>query len=241
VQRTARGFEIQGGGAREHEDDDGLVGKGDGLSADAVIVAVPHTRAARMLEGVLGEDARGFARIGVSPIVNLHVLYDREVCSEPFAAGVGTPVQYLFDRTRAAGAPDASQYLAVSLSGAEREMTMSVDALRERYLPALGELLPRARRARVESFLVTREHAATFRASPGVNALRPPSQSALRGLVLAGTWTATGWPATLEGAVLSGHAGAAAALRTLGIHRSDSLTPSRPVLAATAAGTGVPT
>ncbi len=187
---------------------------------------------------LLGEQARSFGGIGVSPIVNLHVLYDREVCSESFAAGVGTPVQYLFDRTRAAGAPQGSQYLAISLSGAEREMAMSVDALRERYLPALNELLPRARRARVESFLVTREHAATFRASPGVNALRPPAQSALGGLVLAGTWTATGWPATLEGAVLSGHTAAAATLRTLGIHRSAAPAPLRAVLAGTGAQDG---
>ncbi len=236
VQRTAQGFEVRGGGAREHEAEDGVIGEGDGLGADAVIVAVPHARAARMLERLLGEQARSFARIGVSPIVNLHVLYDREVCSEPFAAGVGTPVQYLFDRTRAAGAPADSQYLAVSLSGAAREMTMSVDALRELYLPALGELLPRARRAKVESFLVTREHAATFRASPGVNALRPRAQSALRGLVLAGTWTATGWPATLEGAVLSGHAAAAAVLRTLGIHCATATPRADVALAASGAG-----
>lgn len=242
VQRTGGGFEVRGGGGAasepEPEDGDGERPEGEGFSTDAVIVAVPHTRAARMLEGVLGEQARSFGAIGVSPIVNLHVLYDREVCSEPFAAGVGTPVQYLFDRTRAAGAPRGSQYLAISLSGAEREMAMSVDALRERYLPALNELLPRARRARVESFLVTREHAATFRASPGVNALRPPAQSALGGLVLAGTWTATGWPATLEGAVLSGHTAAAAALRTLGIHRSAAPAPLRPVLAGTGAEAG---
>ena len=64
-----------------------------------------------------------------------------------FAAGVGTPVQYVFDRTRAAGAPAGCQYLAVSLSGAEHEMAMSVDGLRERYLPALRELFPRARDA----------------------------------------------------------------------------------------------
>ncbi len=87
-----------------------------------------------------------------------------------------------------------------------------MSALRERYLPALAQLLPRARRAGVERFVVTREHAATFRASPGVQALRPGAQTNVRGLVLAGAWTATGWPATLEGAVLSGHAAAERAL-----------------------------
>ena len=148
--------------------------------------------------------------------MNLHVVYDRQVCEQAFAAGVGTPVQYVFDRTRAAGAPAGCQYLAVSLSGAEREMGMSVDALRERYLPALGELFPRAREAKVERFMATREHAATFRAAPGAARLRPGPATAIPGLVLAGAWTSTGWPATLEGAVLSGHAAAAEAMRALG-------------------------
>src|SRR5205085_1555898 len=78
--------------------------------------------------------------------------------------------------------------------------------------PAIAELLPRARGAHVERFVVTREHAATFRAAPGVAALRPGPRTAVPGLVLAGAWTDTGWPATMEGAVRSGHAAARGAL-----------------------------
>ncbi len=147
--------------------------------------------------------------------MNLHVVYDRLVCEHRFAAGVRTPVQYLFDRTAAGGAPPGCQYLAVSLSGAEREMRMSADELRERYLPALSALLPSTRQARVESFFATREHAATFRAVPGVARLRPGARTDVPGLVLAGAFTDTGWPATLEGAVLSGHTAARAALAAL--------------------------
>jgi squalene-associated FAD-dependent desaturase len=203
IERSAQGYAIQARG--------GL----DGIDAEAVIVAVAHTRAAALLEGLLGARARVLAGLGSSPIVNLHVVYDREVCSHSFAAGVGTPVQYLFDRSAAAGAPAGCQYLAVSLSGAEREMSMSVDELRALYEPALRELLPRARRAALESFLVTREHAATFRSAPGVGALRPGSLTSQPGLFLAGSWTDTGWPATLEGAVLSGHTAARHALGQL--------------------------
>ncbi len=187
----------------------------DGLSAEAAIVAIPHARAAALLRPLLPELSAKLEGLGHSPIVNLHVVYDRPVCDLGFAAGVGTPVQYLFDRTAASGAPSGCQYLAISLSGAEREMGMSVDGLRERYLPALRELLPRARAAKVESFMATREHAATFRAAPGVGALRPGPETAVKGLVLAGAWTDTGWPATLEGAVLSGHAAAEKALALL--------------------------
>ncbi|MGP0101283.1 MAG: hydroxysqualene dehydroxylase HpnE [Solirubrobacteraceae bacterium] len=231
VVRSASAAEVHGRGARgEDASGDGARGAGAGgdgarggdtdaleeLSAEAVVVAVPHARAARLLEPLLGDSARALSGLGSSPIVNLHVVYDRPVCDVPFAAGVGTPVQYVFDRTAAAGAPAGCQYLAVSLSGAEREMGMSVDRLRERYLPALRELFPRAREATVECFLATREHAATFRAAPGVGALRPGPETAVPGLVLAGAWTATGWPATLEGAVLSGHAAADVVLRALG-------------------------
>jgi len=232
LEQTATGMEVHGrsgrgaeGEATDGGDEGGLDGSAsrdreglsgaEALSAEAVIVALPHTRAATLLHALLPEVTARLSRLASSPIVNLHVVYDRPVCELPFAAGVRTPVQYLFDRTAAAGAPAPSQYLAVSLSGADREMGMSVDALRERYLPALAELLPRARQAKVERFLVTREHAATFRAAPGVAALRPAAESAVPGLVLAGSWTDTGWPATLEGAVLSGHTAARVALAAL--------------------------
>jgi squalene-associated FAD-dependent desaturase len=203
VDRTGGGLEVQGG--RE------------GLSAEAVIVALPHRRAAALIEELAPDVATRARALRSSPIVNLHVVYDRVVCELPFAAGVGTPVQYVFDRSdaggvRGRGGERVHQYLAVSLSGARRELGMSADALRERYLPALAELFPRARTAAVERFMVTREHAATFSAGPGSGALRPGPETAVPGLVLAGAWTATGWPATLEGAVRSGHAAARAAL-----------------------------
>jgi protoporphyrinogen oxidase len=238
------GEESTGGGDRTagRGDDDGAENReGAELSAEAVIVAVPHTRAAALLEPLIPEVARKVSALGSSPIVNLHVIYDRPVCDLPFAAGVRTPVQYLFDRTAAAGAPAGCQYLAVSLSGAEREMGMSVDALRERYLPALRDLLPRARNAKVERFLVTREHAATFRAAPGVAVLRPGPTTSVPGLVLAGAWTATGWPATLEGAVLSGHAAADSALRALGIEPASGSAPGTAAAGKEATSAGTPT
>jgi hydroxysqualene dehydroxylase len=232
---TDTGMEVHGHGGRDAAEDadaDGL----EELSAEAVVLAVPHTRAAPLLEPLLGERARALDGLGSSPIVNLHVLYDREVCEEPFVAGVGSPVQYLFDRTVAGGAPAGCQYLAVSLSGADREMQMSVDELRERYLPALRELLPRARQATVELFLATREHAATFRAAPGTAALRPGPRSGVPGLMLAGAWTDTGWPATLEGATLSGHAAARCVLERLGLDAR----ASEPAREPARAGAGAP-
>ncbi len=225
VRRAGTGFEVVGGGRRSEmrgrrpdpsggeEGDAGetRVGETDVVAADGVVVALPHARAATLLErsevGVDGELARRARALGEAPIVNLHVVYDRVVCELPFAAGVGTPVQDVFDRSEAGGVGDG-QYLAVSLSGARAEMAMGVDALRARYVPAIAELFPRAREAKLELFVATREHAATFRAAPGCGALRAGADTGVRGLALAGAWTATGWPATLEGAVRSGHTAA---------------------------------
>ncbi|MCW3034485.1 MAG: FAD-dependent oxidoreductase [Solirubrobacterales bacterium] len=202
LERCEDGYELSGRAGGESES----------IHADAAIVALPHDRAGALLEPLLGANAGRPGPLQSSPIVNLHIVYDRAVLDEPFAAGVGTPVQYLFDRGEAAGVPAGCQYLAVSLSGASAEMELSVEELRERYLAAMRELLPRAREANVERFQVTREHAATFRAAPGVAALRPAQRTPLPGLALAGAWTDTGWPATLESAVLSGHAAARVAV-----------------------------
>ncbi len=187
-------------------------GAGEALVSEAVIVALPHARATGFLPDGALEDPSRIERLGTSPIVNLHVVYDRRVTDFELAACMGSPVQWLFDRTPESGLADG-QHLAVSLSGADQEASMSRDALRDLYLPALGEVLPRARDARVERFEVVREHSATFRSAPGVGRLRPGPRTRIDGLALAGAWTATGWPATMEGAVRSGLAAAREALR----------------------------
>ncbi len=174
-------------------------------TADAVIAAVSPSRAAALLPADAGLAASRLAALGSSPIVNLHVTYDRPVMGVDFAATVASPVQWIFDRTQAAGL-SRGQYLAISLSAADAELGLTATALRERYLPALADVLPAAADAKVENFFVTREHAATFRPAPGSRALRPGATTGIRGLTIAGAWTDTGWPATMEGAVRSGHA-----------------------------------
>jgi squalene-associated FAD-dependent desaturase len=181
------------------------------VDADAVVVALSPERAARLLPRAAGVHEESLRGLGRSPIVNVHVVYDRRVLDEPFAAAVGSPVQWVFDRT-ASGGVRRGQYLTVSLSAADAELPMTVEQLRARFLPALAELF--AGSAGVDEFFVTREHAATFRATPGARALRPGPRTALPGLVLAGAWTDTGWPATMEGAVRSGHAAVGALFGT---------------------------
>lgn len=187
-----------------------LAWEGGGIETEAVVLAVPHEDAAGLLPA--GALPRGVepARLGHSPIVDLHVVYDRRVTELAFAAALDSPVQWVFDRTASSGLGEG-QYLAISLSGADAYLDLTAEELRGRFLPALAELFPTARDARVVSFFATREPKATFRGLPGTAAHRPGPRTLLPGLYLAGAWTDTGWPATMEGAVRSGAAAARAA------------------------------
>ncbi|MEU2725603.1 hydroxysqualene dehydroxylase HpnE [Streptomyces smyrnaeus] len=188
----------------------------DELAAGTVVLAVPQREAHRLLPaGALADPGR-LLDIGTAPILNVHVVYDRKVLRRPFFAALGTPVQWVFDRTAASGLTGGGQYLALSQSVAHDEIDLPVAALRERYLPELERLLPAARGAGVRDFFVTRERTATFDPAPGVGRLRPAARTSAPGVYLAGAWTATGWPATMESAVRSGATAAREALVALG-------------------------
>jgi squalene-associated FAD-dependent desaturase len=212
----AGGFRVKvtSGGATDGPGDSGDAGDTDGpdaaggevIGADGVILAVPAAPAAR-LAAAAGVAGPRWGELGTSPIVNVHVVYDRTVTRLPFAAGVDSPVQWVFDKTRTSGLT-TGQYLATSLSAADNYVDVPVAALRERFLPALADLFPAAAGATVNDFFVTRERRATFRQAPGCGALRPGATTSLPGLLLAGAWTDTGWPDTMEGAVRSGRTAA---------------------------------
>ncbi|WP_049573345.1 hydroxysqualene dehydroxylase HpnE [Streptomyces sp. SBT349] len=215
LRRTDPGPDAAGGEGGGWRVDVSVRGERRELAADAVVLAVPHDAAHGLLPpGALADPGR-LARITTAPILNVHVVYDRRVLPVPFAAVLGSPVQWVFDRTGSSGlsaatAGSAGQYLALSQSAAGEEIDLPARVLRERYLPELARLLPRAADARVRDFFVTRERSATFAPVPGVGRLRPGARTRAPGLYLAGAWTATGWPATMEGAVRSGLAAARA-------------------------------
>jgi squalene-associated FAD-dependent desaturase len=221
------------GSGGERSTDRRSEGEEDALMVDRIVSAVPPTAAERLLPPAAFGSSRDAAaprtpgwaaELGSTPIVNVHVVYDRRVLDAPFVAAVDSPLQWVFDRTEQSGLhrafPAGAQYVAVSLSAADDPAVglarLPVARLRERMLPALAALLPAARDAEVLDFFVTREPHATFRAAPGSAALRPGAMTELPGLFLAGAWTATGWPATMEGAVRSGETAADALLATAG-------------------------
>ncbi|MFD9375827.1 hydroxysqualene dehydroxylase HpnE [Streptomyces sp. NPDC059999] len=195
----------------------------ESLDADTVVLAVPQREAHALLPPGALADPDKLLDIGTAPILNVHVVYDRKVLRQPFFAALGTPVQWVFDRTDASGLTDGGQYLALSQSVAQDDIDEPVSVLRAKYLPELERLLPAARGAKVRDFFVTRERTATFAPTPGVGRLRPGARTDTPGLFLAGAWTATGWPATMESAVRSGLAAAHAALAGLDRRREHPL------------------
>lgn len=215
----ARAVEIKPGPGARHEvqlEGERLEGGAEVLhDLDAVVLAVPQDAAHDLLPPGSLEEPEALLKIGYAPILNVHVVYDRPVLDRPFLAALGSPVQWVFDRTPHSGLRGPGQYIALSQSAAQAEIDAPVAVLRQRYLPALERLLPRAREAEVTEFFVTRERTATFAPTPGNGALRPGPATGTPGVHLAGAWTATGWPATMESAVRSGTAAARNVLREL--------------------------
>lgn len=170
-------------------------------SADAYVLALPHAELAE----VFPESA---PPLGHSPILNAHLWYDRPVTDLDFFAMVDSRVHWVFNRSGISGDKGPGQHLSFSISSAHdwahrpaAEIASDCDAEIKRRFTAPAVLV---------RFLVSREHRATFTASPGCAPLRPGPKTRYPNLFLAGAWTDTGYPATMEGAVRSGRAASAA-------------------------------
>ncbi len=218
---AARGGEtLMGAGAREITVDGdrvcGVQTSAGVVKGDWYVSALPSYDLTAMLPKSLSENGF-FARangLSYSPIVDVHIWYDRPVMDEAFCGFVDSPLQWVFNKTRMRGdGADSGQYLCISLSGAWRYADMPKQEIREMFLEEMGRVFPRARDARVERLLVVKQPWATFRSLPGVEAHRLPSATPISNLFLAGEWVDTGWPGTMEGAVRSGRAAAQAVAR----------------------------
>jgi hydroxysqualene dehydroxylase len=171
----------------------------DEVEADAIVVAVPPEEAARLL----GEHWS----FEPSPIVSVHLLFDRRLLDQ-HAALLGSPVHWIFDRGRLTGhEPERGQYLTVISSGVPELMELRG---RELLDVIVREVRDRFGESEVLWARVSREPEATIALRPGV--VRPAPGLVREGVALAGAWTDTGWPATMEGAVRSGRAAAQALL-----------------------------
>jgi squalene-associated FAD-dependent desaturase len=192
------------------------------LRADAVVLAVPPDAAARLVPAGALDPGVDPSRLEPSAVVDVQLVLDRRVTDLPLAAAVDSFVQFVFDRTAASGARHG-QVLAVSLSAADALLARSPAELVRDIRSGLAELFPAVGRAEVVDAVVTKERAATFRSVPGALAHRAGAVTRVPGVLLAGAWTATGWPATMEGAVRSGHAAGQAALEQLPVPSTEEM------------------
>ena len=191
----------------------------DFLPADAVVLAVPHQAAAALLPPESVPRQAELASLGESPIINVHLVYDQPVCEFDMLGVIDNQAQFVFDRTGSAQLADGRQCLGVSLSAADGYLAHKPQELIELVAGELERLFPKAREVARSQEMVTKEVAATFRGAPGSHALRPGAVTAAPGVFLAGAWTDTGWPATMEGAVRSGIVASNCVLEFLGDRR----------------------
>ncbi|MFR9775698.1 hydroxysqualene dehydroxylase HpnE [Micromonospora sp. MS34] len=185
---------------------------GTEIEAGGVVLAVPHQAAAALIPPAAAPAAAQWHKLGAAPIVNVHLRYAARVTALSMAAAVESPAQWIFDRSES-GAD--GQHLVVSLSAADAEIERPAAELVAVQRRALADLFPAARHTPVRDAFVTREPKATFRQVAGTRAYRPGSATRLPGLALAGAWTDTGWPDTMEGAVRSGQQAADIVARDL--------------------------
>lgn len=208
-------------------DDEGTIAgvtlrTGEPVAADFVVLAVPFDRVGNLLPGRSGERIPALARVEAlraSPITGVHLWFDRPVCPHEHVATLGRLVQWVFNHTAIQARPateQGGQYLQIVISASYDLLALDRTAIRDAVLGELAEMWPAAREAELLRWWVVTEHGATFAVRPGVDANRPPQRTPVDGLFLAGDWTDTGWPATMEGAVRSGYRAAEGILEDLG-------------------------
>jgi squalene-associated FAD-dependent desaturase len=218
---TVRGIQFANGAFRSLLLDDGTE-----MRADACIAALPHD----VLLEILPEEMReqqAFAnlrKLRTSPITGVHLWYDRKVLDQPFLTLLDHTVQWIFNKSLTNGTlestgSDSGQYLQLVISASYELVARTRQEIIDLCVKEVQEVLPLAREAQLRKATVVKEVHATFSPEVGSDAWRPPQEIGIPGLFLAGDWTRTGWPATMEGAVRSGYLAAEMLLSLAGTPR----------------------
>jgi len=215
LRATIRGIEISEGAISGVAFESGEV-----FRADYYVAAVPQDTLLELLpaEVVAGQPAfENLKQLKTCPITGVHFWFDRVVMDEPFLTLVDTTTQWIFNKNLLYGGDSAGgnergagQYLQLVISASYDLVQKSRQEIIDLCLQEVRRAIPAAREAKLVKSTVIKETAATFSPEPGCDRWRPGAVSPVRGLFLAGDWTATGWPATMEGAVRSGYLAAEA-------------------------------
>lgn len=234
LRAALRGFRMDGKRIRSLVFDDGPE-----LDAETLIFAVPQSALLELLGATIADSDPIFAglrHLRDSPITGIHLWFDRPVMKDPFLTLLDHNVQWIFNKTllyasanqSASGsafpAPSPSadttaQYLQLVVSASYDLVNRSRQEITDLALREVKEVLPAAREAKLVKSTVIKEIAATFSPEPGSDQWRPGPRCSIENLFLAGDWTRTGWPATMEGAVRSGYLAAEAVFAAGGTSR----------------------
>ena len=176
----------------------------DDRAADFYISAVPFER----VNALVPQLALPLEKFEHSPITGVHLWFDREVTELPHAVLLDRTMQWMFRKS--------AHYVQCVVSASRSLVPLSREEIIETARRELGEFFPAARDAKLVKAHVIKEARATYSIAPGLEAHRPPAATRFPNVFLAGDWTRTGWPATMEGAVRSGYLAAEAVARAAG-------------------------
>ena len=194
----------------------------DGLDycGKALILALPFDQTRQLLQGLpAGAPQREtmlplLSHFSYAPITTVHLWFDSDVTDLPQAALLGTGIQWMFNKTRirsrVASAEGEPSYLELVIAASFNELRRSREEILSQAIQEIGLFLPKVRGARIVKSGVLKEARATFSVVPGLDQFRPRQGAPTGGLYLAGDWTQTGWPSTMEGAARSGRLAAEA-------------------------------
>ncbi len=175
------------------------------FSADYYVSSLPFER----LQPLLPDLPISWDRFEHSPITGIHLWFDRPVTDLPHATLLDRNIQWMFNKSE-------GRYIQLVVSASRSLLEKPRNEIIDMAVRELAEFFPIAGEARVEKAHVIKEVRATFSAKPGIEGLRPPAVSPLNNFFLAGDWTHSGWPATMEGAVRSGYLAAEAVAAAAG-------------------------
>jgi zeta-carotene desaturase len=198
--------------------------RGGELISDFVIVALPFEAAGKLLP--LLPAAEGAAKLAGQierfehwPICSVHLWFDREITELEHAVLLDREIHWMYNQSRLQTGR-GGHYIELVISASRSFAALERKAAIELALRELADFFPRMKEAKLEKFALVKEMRATFGVPPGIDAARPTAISPWPNCFLAGDWTATGWPATMESAARSGHLAAEAVCKIAGEPRT---------------------
>ena len=209
---------------RGQDDGVSVVTNGEAQNFDYLILAVPFVVLGRMLSDAPGDEEAGaslaaaLGKFSTSPITGIHRWFDREVSELDHAVLLDRTIQWMFHKSRILESQEkgSGSYVELVVSCSRSLVEKSKNEIVEMALKELKEFIPGARAATLVKSTVIKEVHATYSPAPGVDDFRPKAATAWPRVFLAGDYTATGWPATMEGAVRSGYLAAEALAKSAG-------------------------